>query len=558
VPPASARRRLAAAGIAACLTLGGCSLFAGDDDAPAPATAASAEEGATAWVRAEAADVRRGGTLRLAVGELPANLNPVHADAAGSEVARLLGPTTGNAVRITEDGGWEVDPDYAREVEVVDTDPFTVRVRLNPDAVWQGGTSITARDMVATWKALRGTDDDFEVADTDGWDAIADVREGDDRFTYEVELEDRRPDWPLFVYPRLAANIASDPKLFNDGFVRRAISSNGPFVTTEVDARTGTITQERNPRWWGEQPRLERIVWRVAEPAVQAQAFAADELDVATLDAEGIDEVDADRVQRATGSEWTHLTLNAGRGALRDADVRQAVAAALDRQALAKAAADPVGARPTTADSLLVMPGQRGYADVAEPRRRDLDAARAALEEAGYDVSGGEAPRATKDGEQLTLTLPVVDTPSLTARARAIAAQLAEVGIGVRVRPVAADAFTTNVLVPLDFDLLTFSWGPSLLGAEAARDRFRPVTSTSNLTGVSSPAGPWNEARDAKDEAALVRALAALEQDLRDEAVMVPIAVTPSVVAVRDGVVNVGATSFEQPDWTVVGFRAKD
>jgi peptide/nickel transport system substrate-binding protein len=560
--PAAAprRRRAVVAGVLACLVLGGCSLLGGgDEDGSAAASAGAGQEGTTGWVRAKAADVESGGTLRLAVAELPANLNPVHADAVGSEVTRLLGPTTGNAVRITEDGGWEVDPDYAREVEVVDTDPFTVRVRLNPDAVWQGGTSITARDMVATWKALRGTDDEYEVADTDGWDAIADVREGDDRFEYEVELEDRRPDWPLFVYPRLAANVASDPKLFNDGFVRRAVSSNGPFVTTDVDVRTGTITQERNPRWWGDRPRLERIVWRVAEPAVQAKAFAADELDVATLDAEGYGEVDTDRVQRATGAEWTHLTLNAGRGPLRDDDVRRAIAAALDRQALAKAVADPLGARPTTADSVLVMPGQQGYDEVAEPRRRDLAGARSLLEKAGYEVSGGDAPRATKDGEQLTLTLPVVaDAPSIATRAKAIAGQLADVGVRVQVRTVAADDFTPDVLVPLDFDLLTFSWGPSLLGAEAARDRFRPVTSTSNFTGVSSPAKPWNTARDAKDGTSLVRALAALEKDLRDEAVMVPIAVTPSVVAVREGVVNVGATSFEQPDWTTVGFRAED
>ncbi len=559
--PASPRSgRPLAAALVCALLVGGCSWLPGaGDDAPAASSGAAAQEGTTGWVRAKAADVQAGGTLRLAIGELPANLNPVHADAAGSEVARLLGPTTGNAVRVTEDGGWEVDPDYARDVEVVDTDPFTVRVRLNPDAVWQGGTSITARDMVATWKALRGTDDAYEVAGTDGWDAIADVREGDDRFEYEVELEDRRPDWPLFVYPRLAANVASDPTLFNDGFTRRAVSSNGPFVTTEVDTRTGTITQERNPRWWGARPRLERIVWRVAEPAVQAQAFAADELDVATLDAQGYDEVDADRVQRATGAEWTHLTLNAGRGPLRDADVRRAVAAALDRQALAEAAAEPVGARPVTADSVLVMPGQQGYAEVAEPRRRDLAGARSLLEEAGYEVSGGDAPRATKDGEQLTLTLPVVaGTASLAARAKAIARQLADVGVRVQVRPVAADDFAPDVLVPLDFDLLTFSWGPSLLGAEAARDRFRPVTSTSNFTGVSSPSKPWNAAREAKDEASLVRALAALEKDLREEAVMVPIAVTPSVVAVREGVVNVGATSFEQPDWTTVGFLAED
>lgn len=553
------RTRTVAAAAGSILLVGGCSWFSGDTEQPEGATTQQAADTRTAWERADVADVEPGGTLRLAVAEQPTNFNPAHADAAGSEVERLLGPTSGNAVRITADGGWEVDPDYARDVEVVDEDPFTVRVRLNPDAVWQGGTAITARDMTAYWKALRGSDDAYQVASSDGWDDIEDVTTDDDPYEYEVEFEDRRPDWPLFVYPRLPANASSKPKTFNTGFVDRPTSSNGPFVVTSVDESTGTITQERNPRWWGEKPRLSKVVWRVAQPAVQAAAFDADELDVATLDAEGYDQVDEDRVQHAGGSQWSHLTVNAGRGALRDVEVRRAVAAALDREALAAAVATPVGAEPSTADSVLVLPGQAGYDEVAEPRKRDLAEARSLLEEAGYEVSGGEAPKATKDGDQLTLTLPVVGgSPSIAARAKSIAGQLAEVGIAVEVRSVEPDAFTADVLVPLDFDLLTFSWGPSLLGAEAARDRFRPITSTSNFTGVSSPAKPWNVARDADDEDALVDALRDLEADLRKDAVVVPLAVTPSVVAVREGVVNVGATSFEQPQWTTVGFRAGD
>lgn len=553
------RTRTVAAVAGSILLVGGCSWFSGDTEQPEGATTQQAADTRTAWERADVADVEPGGTLRLAVAEQPTNFNPAHADAAGSEVERLLGPTSGNAVRITADGGWEVDPDYARDVEVVDEDPFTVRVRLNPDAVWQGGTAITARDMTAYWKALRGSDDAYQVASSDGWDDIEDVTTDDDPYEYEVEFEDRRPDWPLFVYPRLPANASSKPTTFNTGFVDRPTSSNGPFVVTSVDESTGTITQERNPRWWGQKPRLSKVVWRVAQPAVQAAAFEADELDVATLDAEGYDQVDEDRVQHAGGSQWSHLTVNAGRGALRDVEVRRAVAAALDRKALAAAVATPVGAEPSTADSVLVLPGQAGYDEVAEPWKRDLAEARSLLEEAGYEFSGGEAPKATKDGDQLTLTLPVVGgSPSIAARAKSIAAQLAEVGIAVDVRSVEPDAFTADVLVPLDFDLLTFSWGPSLLGAEAARDRFRPITSTSNFTGVSSPAKPWNVARDADDEDALVDALRDLEADLRKDAVVVPLAVTPSVVAVREGVVNVGATSFEQPQWTTVGFRAGD
>ena len=38
---------------------------------------------------------------------------------------------------------------------------------------------------------------------------------------------------------------------------------------------------------------------------------------------------------------------------------------------------------------------------------------------------------------------------------------------------------------------------------------------------------------------------------------MVPLAVTPIVVAVRKSLLNYGAAQFEQPDWTVVGFTKK-
>ncbi len=116
--------------------------------------------------------------------------------------------------------------------------------------------------------------------------------------------------------------------------------SNGPFVVASVNEKTGTITEKRNPRWWGSKPRLEQVVWRIADPTVQAKAFAADELDAVSVDATTYEDVaDSGTVQRAGGGTWTHLTLNGGRGPLKDVKVRRAVSAAIDRDALAAEAA---------------------------------------------------------------------------------------------------------------------------------------------------------------------------------------------------------------------------
>jgi peptide/nickel transport system substrate-binding protein len=38
---------------------------------------------------------------------------------------------------------------------------------------------------------------------------------------------------------------------------------------------------------------------------------------------------------------------------------------------------------------------------------------------------------------------------------------------------------------------------------------------------------------------------------------VIPLTVLPEVMVVKDGLVNFGAATFEQPDFTTVGFRAK-
>jgi len=523
-----------------------------------PAAEASDALPTTAWSRARPDAVADGGTLRLAVGAMPDNFNPVQADGADASTAQVLGPTTGSPVRVTADGGWQVDTDYARSVDVVDKKPLRVRVRLNRDAVWQDGTPISTKDMTAFRRAMSGDVDRLEVASTDGFDDIKSVKRGG-RFEYTVTFDTPRSDWPLYIYPRLPADVSTRPKAFNRGFRAKTVPSNGPFVVASVDAKTGTITEKRNPRWWGRKPRLERVVWRIAEPDVQAEAFAADELDAVGVDGTTYEEAaDSGTVQRAGGARWSHLTLNGGRGPLKDADVRRAVAAAIDRNTLAADVGEEVGAPGRTVGSLLLVPGQSGYRDVAtRALTPGQDKARALLKEAGYRQSDGKA---TRDGKPLTLTLPVPSkTPSSAARAKSIVADLEAVGITVKTPRVRAARFFRDAVVPLDFDLVTFTWTTSPFPVEAAERRFRPVDSPQNYTGVAAKSlnGRWADASAELDDDQRADRIHDLDTRLLRQAVMVPLTVLPEVVVVKDGLVNYGAATFEQPDFTTVGFRAK-
>jgi peptide/nickel transport system substrate-binding protein len=562
-------RRAAVASVllAGSLVLSGCSAMSGDDDEPTPrptsakGTASSsdapvAELDSVAWRAAAPAEVAEGGTLRLAAATLPANFNPLHVDSAESDASRILGPTTGGAVRITADGGWEVDPDYAESVEVVDRDPLTVEVTLNDEAVWEGGTSITAADMVAFWQAQNGSNDDFQVISTAGYDAISSVEAGDDEFEYTVTFEQPTAEWPLYVYPRLAKNVSSSPKLFNEAFRTRAISSNGPFVVTAIDAEQGVVTQERNPRWWGQTPRLEKITWNIADPQLQAEAYVNDELDAVDLQASTYDVASkTGTVQRAAGVEWSQVTLNGGRGPLADETVRRAVAHAIDRAPIAATAAEPLGAPPAPLGSVLLVPGQAGYTDSSAEIAYDPQEAERLLTDAGY-ARGADGIFA-KDGAPLELTMPVPEeTPTNTARATAIQKDLAAIGVTVNLRSVPADTFFDQVVIPLDFDLVTFIRTASPFPLTTAKPRFFPLDSPENYTGIGTPrfgAGFDTVLRTLKDDLRLKRA-AKLDEWIFEEVPVVPLAVTPVVVAVNDDLVNYGASQFERPDWTTVGF----
>lgn len=552
----------AAALLAGSLVLSGCSLLSGGDDEPAATSTPSPKKVAlpsTAWKPAADAKVSQGGTLRLASTAIPSNFNPLHADAANSEANEILAPTLGGAIRLTSDGGWQVDPDYAESVEVTDKDPLTVEVKLNPEAVWEGGTPITAKDMIAFWKSQNGSDEDFEVSSTKGYEDIAAVTRGKDRFSYSVAFKKPTAEWPLYVYPRLPTNVSSSPKLFNKAFRSRAISSNGPYLVRSIDAKTGLITETPNPRWWGAPPKLAKITWRIAAPELQAKAYAAGDLDAVDLDASTYDIAKGTgSVQRAAGLEWTQITLNGARGPLKSAIVRRAIAHAIDRNAIAKQSAAALGAPPAVLGSLIQVPGQRGYRDSSASIKYDPTEAARLLADAGW-VKGADGVLARK-GARLALTMPVPDkTPTNSGRAKLIAADLKKIGIEVTLRTVPAATFFDNQVVPLDFDLVTFAWHGTAFPVAAAEPMFYPLDSVQNFTGLEDDkiGAGWDTTLGTLDDDLRNKRVAKLDEWLFKDVPMVPLAVTPIAVGVRKNLVNYGAAQFERPDWTIVGFTKK-
>jgi peptide/nickel transport system substrate-binding protein len=551
----------AAALLAGSLVLSGCSLGS-DDEKPSPTTSAAGPTlKNTSWQVADRDKVAQGGNLRLGTTAIPRNFNPQHPDAVNTDAARILAPTLGGAIRITADGGWQVDHDYAKSVEVADTDPLKIDVRLNPRAVWQDGSSITAADMTAYWKALNGSDLDYEVASTEGFDDIGSVEQGKTKYDYTVTFKTPNAEWPSYVYPRLPAKVSSSAKAFNRGYRTQAIPSNGPFVVSSIDTSKGTVIEKPNPRWWGGRPKLSQITFQVASPDVLAKAFAAGGLDAVDLEAGNYQiakEAKDSSIQRAFGIEWSQVTLNGGRGPLKDPAVRRAVAHAIHRDAIAKQASAEIGAPATPLGSVMLVPGQKGYVDSSAKIDYDPAEADSLLTKAGWKKAA-DGTRVRK-GKQLTLTMPVpAKTPANRHRASAIAQDLSKVGIAVQVKSVPAERFFNQFIIPLDFDLVTFVRRASPFPVGAAKPLFHPIDSPQNYTGVSEDrfGKGWAATTATLDDKLRFKRVAKLDEWVFANPTVVPLAVTPIAVAVRTGLVNYGAAQFEQPDWTVVGFTKK-
>ena len=539
-------------------------LFAGcaaGNTAPSESNSPSAALPTVDWDAADAGDVQDGGTLNLAVGALPVNYNNSQIDGNDVDTNTLLSPTQGGPLRITTDGGTEVNPDYASSVELTSEDPQVVEIKLNPKAVWEDGTPITVADYEATWKALNGSNEEYQVVSTTGWDQIGSVEQGSDEFDVKVTFSSVFADWrSLFGGTVLPAAIANDPTAFNTGYTAKAMPSYGPYVISNIDQTGQVVTLTPNPVWWGEKPKLDTILFKVVSQAQQGSSFANKEIDAlyisanADLYATAQSREDAE-IQATNGLTWTHVTMNAKAGPLSDVNVRKAVASVVNREQISSAANTPVGVPAVTQGDYIFMNGQKGYQDKALPH--DTAAAEGFMKDAGYAKDGDSW---TKDGEALKLTITVpADTATNIQRSEQVQADLGDFGIPVELTTVPVAQYFSDYVIPGNFEMVSFSWQGTPFPISSKEPLFYPLDSGQNFTGTTDDklGDLWTKANAELDPDKRIEIANEINDTIWSYVPMFPIAPLPNVWAVKQGLVNYGAAMFgySPVDWTIVGWK---
>src|SRR5918992_2613205 len=334
-----------------------------------------------------------GGTLRWPIVALPPNFNTGELDGTSADAANVVGALLPSMFGFDSEARPTVNKDYLDSAELTAKDPRqVVTYRINPRAAWDDGTPISEADFEAQWKAMSGANPAYRIASSSGYDQIESVARGaDDR---EVIVTFRRPyaDWKALFSPLYPAPTNNDPAVFNDGWRARPLTTAGPFRFESLDQTAKTISLVRNPKWWGNRPKLDRIVFRVIDPPAQVDALINGEIDVLDVaaDVNKLKRVEAApgiTVHRAAGPDFRSITINGTGEILKELNVRRALGMAIDRTAIANVLVGPLGVEAKPLQNHIFMESQRGYRDnagiLSSP---DVNGARNLLDEAGWKL----------------------------------------------------------------------------------------------------------------------------------------------------------------------------
>ena len=303
----------------------------------------------------------------------------------------------------------------------------------------------------------------------------------------------------------------------------------GPYRIVSVEA-DHTLILERNENWQGEAPEFERVRYQwIANEFTRLTALLAGQIDIATpVPLTALERLEGEEdfaTHAAAGTTGLFLAFNHDDSLVSDPNVRRAIDAAIDRQAivetLLEARTEPLGG--------IAAPGVTGHRLQPPPRlTSDFDRARQLLAEAGHD---GEV--------SLQLDCPndryVADEQICTA----VSGMLARAGLKAYVRTaplsqIFQDALSGNSQVFMigisPFNLDAYTTLAHFLGSE----RHRAGSGLFNPSGVVHPG--IDELLDelvSKDEGSPDRteAMRLLKERVAENALLIPLHADPLIWA---------------------------
>lgn len=350
-----------------------------------------------------------GAVVHAAIGGEPDQLDPHRTSAYFSfQVLENVFDTL-----VEPDENLDMQPALAESWDVSE-DQLVWTFQLRDDVVFHDGSELTAEDVVYSYTRIV----DEELSNAWRLSAVTEVRAADE---HAVEIEVAQPT------PNLLSALGGFKGLaivqqenVESGDITTAPVGTGPFALTEY-VSGDHITLEANADYWGGAPQVGGVEFRfISEASTALGALRAGEIQwtdvVPPQQVEGLEGDDALEIGVTPSSDYWYLALNEDREPWDDVRVRQAIAYAIDREAIVQAVSYG-----TAEENQLAIPADSVWYSEYAPYTHDIDEAERLLEEAG--ASG------------LTLDfLATNEYPETVTAAQVIASDLEPLGIEVNIR----------------------------------------------------------------------------------------------------------------------------
>lgn len=337
----------------------------------------------------------------------------------------------------------------------------TYTLTIRPDARWQDGPYVRARDVVFTVNLIKNPATRSTIT---GWSDVK-VTAVDDR-TVQFDLPVAYAAFPhaLRMLPILPEHLLRDiePSAVREySFSRKPIGS-GPFeirFIQDVDVANGRkiVHLAKSDDYFKGAPRLDRFQLHVYKDGdALRRALATAEVNAATdLSITGTDSVNNERydVEYRPTNSGVYAILNTVSPLLQDIKIRQALQAGTNTAALREALGDRAPS--------LYLPFVNGqiFGDVPGAPAYDVSKAARLLDEAGWRVAEGSTTR-SKDGQALRLSVVTTKNTDFEAVLAVLASQWRDLGVTITTRIVNPSDPSQNVvkdvLQPRNFDVLLY------------------------------------------------------------------------------------------------------
>jgi peptide/nickel transport system substrate-binding protein len=375
-----------------------------------------------------------GGTYAEAVLGPVDTLNPIFAQSSAEETASELLFSR----LVTYDKSGKINYDLADSM-TMSPDGKTYTFTIRPDARWDDGMYVRARDVVFTVNLLKNPASRSTIT---GWDDVI-AKEVDSR-TVAFELPAVYAAFPhavrfLPILPEHALRDVEPASLREDSFSSKPIGS-GPFtlrLLQEVDANSGrkVIHLAKSESYFKGSPKLDRIQLHVYQDvAAIKRALTTSEVNAATdLTVTDSDSIGNERylVEHRPINSGVYALMNTLSPVLQDKKVRQALQAGTNTDEVRKKLSPDVPE--------LYLPFIDNQVSGNVPAKPAFDVAKAnqLLDEAGWMKQGNVR---MKDGQPLTLNVVTTKNNDFEASLEVLATQWRTLGVTV----------TTNIVDPTD------------------------------------------------------------------------------------------------------------